>query len=132
MSSAKELELLRITAGANSVRTVALAELIGIDENVAASNYSKSISINIVNNIGGETITGNIKSIELVSSESGTGAVLTPAGVLYFFKADPTIAANDAALTGIADHRNIIGQIDFVASDWWAAESRSRTSFTRR
>lgn len=96
------------------INSEALTELIGINENIAAGNYSKSATFAL-----GDLRSGEIFAVQLVSYETGAGAVLTPAGVLYFFKADPTISANDAALAAAAaDHKNIIGEIPFTASDW--------------
>jgi len=118
MSSAVRA-LLKIIGDAETVRTLATQTLITKDELIAINNYSKSISFDVRRTIDNAPTQGRVSFICLVSSETGTGAVKLPAGTLYVFKADPTIAANASALAAAgADHLNVIGTVPVVAADW--------------
>lgn len=91
-----------------------LTELIGVNEQVDSTNYGASVGIALA-----ATESGSILTVLLVSKETGTGAVQTPAGQLIFFDADPEITANLAAMSAAAaDHAKIIGHIEVLVADW--------------
>ena len=115
----RELECLNTIAYRDFIRTAPLAELIGIDDLVAPTNYTKSASYIIRPNSPEVLYSGKITSVKLVSYETGSGAVQKPAGVLLFFEADPQVAVNATALAvNGADHKKIIGEIPIIAADW--------------
>lgn len=91
-----------------------LTELIGIDEQVDQNDYGASVGVAL-----GGTYSGEILHVTLYTSETGTGAILTPAGWLLVFDADPTIAAGDTSISA-AERQTLIGQISVLAADWIA------------
>lgn len=119
MVSSVDRKLLSIIAGGQAVRRITLAELISKDELVANNNYSKSVSLNTSTPLTNVPCTGFIDVIQLYSAETGSGVVKTPAGTLYFFDADPVVAANAAALkAGGVDHDKLIGLVPVLTDDW--------------
>ena len=121
MSSARELFLLDIIAGAEAIRLSPVLALISKDELVANSKYSKSISFDISSETVGDPLTGLISFVQMFSyvEAGGTGAVKKPVGTLYALKSDPAVAVNASALAANgADHLNIIGNIPIAATDW--------------
>lgn len=94
----------------------ALVELVGIDEQLAASAYCGSVEIPI--DVNGQA-SGEILSVALIARESGSGAVLASQGKLYLFDADPAIALGATALAADgAEHRTIVGVQAFATADW--------------
>lgn len=117
--SAASRDLLRITAGVETVKVLPTQTIITKDELIAVNNYSKSVSFDVSRAPGSVAQQGSVSGVVLISSEIGTGAVKLPSGTLYFFKADPTVAANASALAAAgADHLLVIGVVPVVASDW--------------
>ena len=89
-----------------------LTELIDKDDaEISLNDLTKSVSVALA-----ETCSGEIVQVFLTTLETGTGAVKTPTGVLFFFDADPTISASDAAMTA-AERATVIGQVD-ISSAW--------------
>lgn len=89
-----------------------LTELIGTNEQVDQNEYGGSVAVALAG-----TYSGEILNVTLYTTESGSGAVLTPAGTLFVFDADPTITNGDAAMTA-AERVTVIGQISVSAADW--------------
>jgi len=92
-----------------------LIEIIGKDDaEVANGEYSKTadVALEAVNGHSGE-----ILSITLVSTMTGTGAIQVPACKLMFLDADPDTTSGDAALSA-AESKTIIGYVDIAAADW--------------
>lgn len=96
------------------IHKTALTELIGINETVAQNNFSKSVAVALPLLSSGELLT-----FQLVSQETGAGAVIQATGKLFVFDTDPTVTANDAALA-VADWPTVIGIVDVAAGDWVA------------
>lgn len=99
-----------------------LTELIGVDERVDQNEYGASVGVALA-----ATYSGEILSFTLTTSESGTGAVLTPTGKLYIFDADPTIAAGDVSMT-TAERRTVLGKVHVSAGDW-TADANGATAY---
>ena len=94
--------------------------LIGADEQVGVNNFSATLDYDLGQTYGAtqvRPVSGEIQSILLVSSETGTGAVQEPTGWLFFMDADPNTTTNDAAITA-AERATIIAQVEFFAADW--------------
>jgi len=89
-----------------------LTELVGINEQVDINEYGDEVAVAL-----GDTVSGEILTVKLISYETGTGAVQTPACRLFAFDANPLTTVGDTALT-LAARRSIIGQIDVLAADW--------------
>jgi hypothetical protein len=62
-------------------------------------------------------VSGEILQVTLYATETGTGAVLTPAGTLFLFDADPSISSGDTAMT-LAARQTVIAQIPVSSGDW--------------
>lgn len=110
-----------LPAGTNNIGKVSplaamaefgVTELIGTNESVAQNRYCASAAVAL-----GGTYSGEILSIGLFASEDGTGAIITEAGRLLFFDADPTVSTNDANLAA-ADWPTLIAAVDIAAGDW--------------
>lgn len=95
-----------------AVQELGLTELIGADEQVDQDEYGGSVGIAL-----GTGVSGELLHVTLYAKETGTGAVLTPEGVLYFFDADPSISPGDTEMSA-ADRESVIGQIPVAAADW--------------
>lgn len=109
-----------LTAPFDPIRKLGLISLIGVDDQVDQNDYGASVEIDLVSYSGARVsapISGEILQFTLISYESGTGAVQTPAGTLYLFSADPTISAGDTAMTA-AERQTVIAAVEVEASDW--------------
>ncbi len=95
-------------------------ELIGVNEQVAADEYSGSINFFFNGN------SGIITKLCLYATEDGSGTVFTPTGTLYIWNIDPNITAGDADITAI-ERLNIVNQYTVVAADWDADANGAST-----
>lgn len=86
--------------------------LVGADQQVDQNKYGASVEFSF-----GAEVSGYLSLQALVSAKEGTGAVQKPRGVVLVFDSDPSIAANDAALS-IATHEKELGQWTCESSDW--------------
>lgn len=115
-----EATALRVTIASDSSGSVSVSgfamgelgitELIGINEQVDASEYSASVASTL-------TGTGEIIKVCLIATEDGSGVVLTPAGSLIIFDADPATTAGDASITN-AERLTILGQFAVATADY--------------
>jgi len=100
-----------ITAG---VLESAVYQLIDADATeVSTNDLSATVDITLAT----EATSGEIQSVLLVASETGSGAVRANAGVLFFFDADPNTTSGDTAFS-IAERKTIIGQVALASGDW--------------
>jgi len=98
-----------------------ITALIGADDTaVSAQDYSATADVTMTTERArGAGVSGEILSFLLVASESGTGAILTPAGWIYIFDADPNTTSGDTALAAAgAEHKTIVGMIRIEQGDW--------------
>jgi len=95
-----------------AIKEGGVTELIGIDEQVDQNDFSAAAGVPL-----GATMSGEILNVSLFTSEDGSGAVLTPDGVLYVFDADPSISSGDTAISAAA-HLTEIGHVEIEAADW--------------
>lgn len=86
-------------------------ELIGINEQVAADEYSASI------NFFFNGSSGVIRKLCMYATQDDSGTIFTPAGTLYIWNIDPAVSAGDTSMTAI-ERTNIVNQYTFVAGDW--------------
>ena len=103
------------------VLEVGTTELIDKDDAaIAASAYTKSVSVTLESDLsGGGGVSGEILSFQMTSLEIGTGAIIYPACTVFFFDADPAIAAADTAMVAAGvEHKSVIGMIEILAGDW--------------
>ena len=84
------------------------------DAEVANGEYSNAVACSF-----GTTSSGKIESVVLRMTELDAGAILSPAGSILFFNADPSISAGDADISA-AQAAMLCGQIDVAAADWTA------------
>ena len=105
-----------ITMGAGEISgicEIGLTELVDKDDQVDQNDFSASIALSPDD----PPASGEFLSLALVTTELGTGAILTPSGTLIFLDADPAVAAGDTALAA-AEWKTAIGFVDIAASDW--------------
>src|SRR5678816_2662728 len=102
-----------------------LTELIGINEQVDASEYCASVGVSL----SGGPLDIEIMAIALYSTEDGTGAVQQPAGKLLILDADPSTTAGDTTLSA-ADFVTVLGRIDIAAEDWHADTTGALAYYT--
>jgi len=98
------------TRNHNAVQELGITELIGINEQVDAAEYSASVTTTL-------TGTGAITKVCLVATEDGSGAIQTPNGTLIIFDADPAIVAGDTAITA-GERTTILAQLTFSSTDY--------------
>jgi len=111
--SADELGKLAISAEPfAAIVEAGLTELIGADEQVDQNDLCGSVGISL-----GATMSGEILGVLLVSRETGTGAVQTPDGILFFFDADPSISSGATAMSAAA-RQALLGQIAVTGTDF--------------
>lgn len=97
-------------------KEIGVTELIGINENIAQNEFAASVSIDVTQGTG-EPDVGFFDQLAFFSSETGSGAVLAPAGDLLFLDADPAVAAGDAALS-LAEWKTVFGKTSVLTTDW--------------
>lgn len=91
--------------------------LIGDADVVDQNDFGASVQLNLVSGSNLSKASGRLLSFNMVSSETGDGSVLKPAGQLLVFNADPGITAGDTSLT-IAIWKTVIANISVAAADW--------------
>lgn len=89
-------------------------ELVGINEQLDASRFSGSVAVPLLAGASGE-----IETVGLFTRKTGSGAILVPAGTLWFFNADPVITLDDAALAALVN-LTVLGTVDVAVADWIA------------
>lgn len=99
-----------------------LTELIGKDEEVNTDDYGGSVAVAL-----GAQISGEIVQFGFYTTEDGTGAVLTPSGILFILDADPAIAVGDTAMTA-AERVTVLGQV-WVGSGDWSSDANGGSAF---
>jgi hypothetical protein len=93
----------------------ALIPLIGKDEKVDQNDYGASVAYPKQQS---NAPSGEILQALFLTREDGAGAVLTPAGKLVFFSADPVLAAGDVALSTADKWETVVGIIQVEVADW--------------
>ena len=94
---------------------LASQSLIGINDQVDQDEYGDSIAITLGDGV--RPCSGEFLSFNFTTRETGTGAILSPAGTLFLLDMDPAATAGDAALAA-GTFGTIIGRIDVSATDW--------------
>lgn len=89
-----------------------LTELIGVDEEVKQNEYSGSVAVAL-----GGSYSGTITQVMLLTSESGSGNILTPSGRLFVFDADPSISSGASVIPALA-WPTVIADVRVASSDW--------------
>lgn len=89
-----------------------LTELIGANESVAQNRYAASVGVSL-----GGTYSGEALSILLIAQESGSGSIQAATGHLVIFDADPSIAANAAAIA-TGKWPTVLAVVDVASGDW--------------
>lgn len=89
-----------------------LTELIGKDEQIDTDDYSGSVGVALAEEASGEVLNWTFHT-----SQEDAGTIHEPAGTLYVFDADPTIASGDVSMTA-AERQTAIGFVTVEAADW--------------
>ena len=97
------------------ITETALTNLIGADEQVDQSDYGASVAITLGDGVRPNS--GEFLSFAFFSTETGSGAVQTPAGILLLLDADPAVAAGDTSITA-AERITVLGHVKVGSSDW--------------
>ena len=98
---------------ATNLTEMGITELIGINEQVSASQYGATVSVTLAG-------PGEIVKVCLVATEDdagGGGVVFTPAGDLILFDADPATSTDDATITN-AERLTILAIMTFAATNF--------------
>lgn len=96
------------------VHETGLLEVVDANHQVDQNELSATVDLVIATQ---GTISGEIKGLILITSVTGTGSILTPAGKLFFLDADPNTTPGDAALS-LAELQTVLGIVDVAAGDW--------------
>jgi hypothetical protein len=111
-----------------------LITLIGANNQVDQNEYGPSAAVDLVTACGaraGAPISGEILQVTLISTETGSGSVNAPNGVLFFLDADPAVAAGDTTMTA-GERATVIAQVEVETTDWKSdAGGASATIFTK-
>lgn len=94
------------------VLELGLTELVGINEALAQNQHCASVGVAL-----SRTCSGVLRSLCFYSTESGSGAVIVPAGTLYVFDANPSVTLADAALSAAA-WKTCLGYYTIATADW--------------
>ena len=101
------------------VKTSTVLELVGKGEEVNTSDWGEEVAFTL----RPEDVSGEVLGINLVGriddATGGTGTIPVPAGKLFFFDADPGLAAGDTEL-GSGVHDSILGEVVVSAGDWYS------------
>ena len=101
------------------VHETGITQIIGKDdaEVSISGDYSSTADLVLANSPG--LASGVLLGFQLTSLESGSGAVQTGTGVVFFFDADPDTTSGDTALAAAgADHKTAIAIVAIAAGDW--------------
>jgi len=92
--------------------------LIGQDTQIAQNKFTASVAVTVSPELASELLIAGIQLTQDYAGGAG-GVNLTAAGTLYFFNADPAIAAG-TAIDGLtaAQVAKIVSQQAVVAGDW--------------
>ncbi len=92
-----------------------IKSLIGVNDGVAVSGeLSGTADFSL-----GATMSGEILSFLLVSSETDAGSIQGGKGTVMFFDADPNTTPGDTDLAAAgAEHKTIVGQVPVEADEW--------------
>jgi len=104
------------------IQATGLLTLIDSDAQVDQNDYGASVEIAldaVAGSYANKPISGEILHATFISTETGTGAVRIPAGVLFLLSTDPAVTAGDTAMIAAA-HASVIGQIEVETTDWKA------------
>lgn len=103
------------TAILPDIVTMSVVELVGINDAVAASQYTNSADLGLPYNMSGEIV-----SVSLHSTEDGSGAVQQVNGdVIFISTTNPSVSAGDTALTA-AEWLTVVGVAKVTSADWVA------------
>ena len=91
-----------------------VAELVGINDAVAVSEYTNSVKIQFPHEVSGEIV-----SVALYSTEDGSGAVQQVTGDVLFLSADPAVSAGDTSITA-AEWLTVVGGVSIASTNWVA------------
>jgi hypothetical protein len=98
----------------------ASATLIGANNQVDQNDYGASVELELATAAGTHTnrpVSGEILHLTFMTYETGSGAVLYPAGTLLIFASNPSVTAGDTAVT-LAGRAQVIAQVTVAATDW--------------
>jgi hypothetical protein len=104
-----------LTAPYYQIAELGSQSLVNINNQVDQYDYGAAVGITLGDGV--RPVSGELLSFMFYSSESGSGAVQTPAGVLLLFDAAPDIAAGDTSIS-LAARTSILGQVPVSASNW--------------
>ena len=90
----------------DQLREVGLTEIVDADHQVDQNDFSATADLTV--GVGSLPASGEFLSLVLVTTENGSGSVLSPAGKLILLDADPNTTAGDTALTA-AEWKTAIG-----------------------
>ncbi len=111
-----QLTLLNNLWGDAQILETGLTQIIGINDTevTASGDYSATADLALA-----ATYSGEIMSFILVSLESGSGAVQSGTGTVFFFDADPNTTSGDTALVAAgAEHNTVLGITKIEAAEW--------------
>lgn len=92
-----------------------LTELVGANEQVDQNDYGASVAVTLGDGV--RPCSGELLSFAFFSTETGSGAVQTPAGTLLILDADPATAAGDTTISAV-ERITIFAQVSVAAADW--------------
>jgi hypothetical protein len=107
-----------------AIQASGFVELIGPDEQVAQNDWGGSVSVGIDSGVSGE-----ILSIVLIFTESGSGSLITQDGRLCLFKGDPDISVGDAVV-GEDEWHKLLASIPISEDDWFKEATGTPTGAT--
>jgi len=97
------------------ITELGLTELVGADEQVDQNDYGASVALTLGDGVRPNS--GEFLSFAFYTTETGTGAILTPQGTLLLLDADPAVAAGDTSITA-AERVTVLGHVKVLAGDW--------------
>ena len=104
-----------ITNPRYEITEIGVTELVGADEQVDQNDYGGSVALTLGDGI--RPVSGEFLAFCFYTRETGTGAVLSPAGTLLLLDADPAVSAGDTAITA-AERITVLAHVTVAASDW--------------
>ena len=114
----------RLTRPFEPIVETGLLELAGADEQIDQNDYTAAVEF-----APDGLISGEILHVTLYTTETGSGAILTPAGTLLILDADPGHASGATALSAAA-RVTVIGAIPVSASDWQSDANGASATIT--
>lgn len=113
---------MKTTKTAREIFEAGLIDVMGANDSMPSGTYSDTFYMDLK-----PTQSGEVESVTLYTTHTGTGAIHDLAGTLLFFDDAPQISGSMSALTWEA-RQMVLGQVAIASTDWTVDASGASVS----